>query len=74
MIPRAMLSLWLVYAGIAPALAGEFPAASIDRYVAAEMARQRIPGLALAVLRHGRPVYVRGYGVASLDRRDDAGA
>lgn len=43
------------------------PTAAIDRYIVAEMARQRIPGLALAVLQHGRPLYVHGYGVASLE-------
>ena len=67
MRPGAWLWPWLVLAGAAPALADVVPKAAIDRLVTAEMARQRIPGLALAVLRHGQPVYVRGYGVASLE-------
>ena len=41
--------------------------AAIDRYVLAEMARQRIPGLALGVYRHGYPIYMKGYGQADVE-------
>jgi CubicO group peptidase (beta-lactamase class C family) len=40
---------------------------AIDRYVVAEMKRQRIPGLALGVYRHGYPLYTRGYGQADIE-------
>lgn len=40
---------------------------SIDRYIRAEMTNQRIPGLALAVIRDGRPVKVATYGVANVE-------
>lgn len=40
---------------------------AIDRYVTAEMVRQRIPGLALGVYRHGYPLYVKGYGQADIE-------
>lgn len=40
---------------------------AIDRYVLAEMARERIPGLALGVYRHGYPLYLKGYGQADLE-------
>lgn len=40
---------------------------AIDRYVLAEMARQRIPGLALGVYRHGYPIYMKGYGQADVE-------
>ena len=40
---------------------------SIDRYIRAEMTNQRIPGLALAVIRDGRPVKVATYGVANIE-------
>jgi CubicO group peptidase (beta-lactamase class C family) len=40
---------------------------TVDDYVSAEMHEQRIPGLALAVLRDGRPIYVKGFGVATLE-------
>jgi len=40
---------------------------SIDRYIRAEMTNQRIPGLALAVIRDGKPVKVATYGVANVE-------
>jgi CubicO group peptidase (beta-lactamase class C family) len=55
-----------VLVAIEPARAG-VPVAAIDAYVSAQMREQRIPGLALAVLRHGQLVYTRGYGMASLE-------
>ena len=46
------------------------PAAdSVDRLVVAEMRRQRVPGLGLAVISHGRVVKARGYGFANLELR-----
>ncbi len=51
-------------AGLTPAQAG-----AVDRYVRAEMARQRIPGLQLGVYRDGKSVLERGYGTANLEWR-----
>ncbi len=42
---------------------------SVDRFVVAEMRRQRIPGLALAVISRGRVVKARGYGFANVELR-----
>lgn len=42
-------------------------AAPIERYLHAEMSAQGIPGLAVAVIRRGRVVYARGFGVATLE-------
>lgn len=39
----------------------------IDDYVAAQMSRQHIPGLSLAVLKDGKPVKAKGYGIANLE-------
>lgn len=41
--------------------------AAIDRYITAEMARERIPGLELGVYRHGRPLLEKGYGLANIE-------
>jgi len=41
--------------------------AEIDRYVRTEMRRQKIPGLSLAIARDGHAVYVKSYGVATLE-------
>lgn len=40
---------------------------TVDRFVAAEMARTRIPGIALAVVRAGKVIKAEGYGVADLE-------
>ena len=45
------------------------PLASVERYLRAELARQRIPGLSVAVLRGDRLLLARGYGYASLEHR-----
>jgi CubicO group peptidase (beta-lactamase class C family) len=44
-----------------------FSTGAIDRYLRAEMRRQHIPGMSLAVVRDGLPVYVKSYGVATLE-------
>jgi CubicO group peptidase (beta-lactamase class C family) len=44
------------------------PAAdSVDRFVIAEMRRQRVPGLSLAVISRGRVIKARGYGFANVE-------
>jgi CubicO group peptidase (beta-lactamase class C family) len=48
------------------AIAADQPDA-IDKYVQAEMARQKIPGLALLVSRSGRVVRAQGYGLANVE-------
>jgi CubicO group peptidase (beta-lactamase class C family) len=40
---------------------------SVDRYVRAELARQRIPGLSIAVLRGDSLILSRGYGEADVE-------
>jgi CubicO group peptidase (beta-lactamase class C family) len=40
---------------------------TVDRFVAAEMARAHIPGVALAVVRGGKVIKAQGYGFADLE-------
>jgi CubicO group peptidase (beta-lactamase class C family) len=40
---------------------------SIDRYVRAELARQRVPGMSVAVLRGDSVLLARGYGYANVE-------
>jgi CubicO group peptidase (beta-lactamase class C family) len=55
---------------LAPApLRGQAALDSVDRYVRAELARQRIPGLSVAVLRGDSVLLARGYGFANLEHR-----
>jgi CubicO group peptidase (beta-lactamase class C family) len=42
---------------------------SVDDYVRSELARQRIPGLAVVVTRSGKVVKVAGYGYANLEHQ-----
>lgn len=41
----------------------------IDRYVRAEMKRQKIPGVSLAVLRNGKIAVLKSYGLANVEHR-----
>src|SRR5690242_19978001 len=49
--------------------AGAVRADAIDDYINAEIARQHVPGLALAIMRHGQLVRAQGYGFANLEHR-----
>ena len=40
---------------------------AIDRYLQDEMRRQHIPGISLAVVKDGKPLYIKSYGVATLE-------
>ena len=42
---------------------------SVDRYIRAELARQRIPGMSVAILRGDSILLTRGYGFANLEHR-----
>src|SRR6476620_9386438 len=41
----------------------------IDAFVAAEMERQHVPGVAIAVIQHGEVLKSQGYGSANLEHR-----
>jgi D-alanyl-D-alanine carboxypeptidase len=40
---------------------------SADRFVAAEMARKHVPGVAIAVVRAGKVIKAQGYGIADVE-------
>src|SRR5256885_14457678 len=42
-------------------------ASRIDDFVRAEMARQKVPGVAVAVIKNGTLVSARGYGLANVE-------
>lgn len=44
-------------------------AARVDTYVMGELTRQRIPGIAVAVIHHGEVLVAKGYGFANLEHR-----
>jgi CubicO group peptidase (beta-lactamase class C family) len=51
------------------AVAAENPEKKVDEYVASEMKSQKIPGLSLAVVKDGKPVLVKGYGLANVEHQ-----
>jgi CubicO group peptidase (beta-lactamase class C family) len=55
----------LLLAGCANTLQAD----AIDDYVTAEMARERIPGVALAIVKHGELMRAQGYGFANIEHR-----
>ena len=52
-----------------PCFAQKEIAARIDSYVKAEMQRQRIPGVSLAVVRRGKIALVKSYGFSNVEHR-----
>ncbi len=40
---------------------------SIDRYAAREMARQHIPGMAVGIMKSGKIVFAKGYGLSNVE-------
>jgi CubicO group peptidase (beta-lactamase class C family) len=74
---RPLMGLAILLAGFSPgnlprALAAQAPlrfAARVDSLVRAEMARQALVGLSLAVIHRGRVVLERGWGFANLEHR-----
>jgi CubicO group peptidase (beta-lactamase class C family) len=67
LIARAFV--WIALSGQASRAAETMapPPQPVDAYVESEMRAQKIPGLALAVLHDGRPLYLKSYGVATLE-------
>jgi len=43
--------------------------AQVDRYINSEMSRQRIPGLSLAVIKDGKTILAKGYGLANVEHQ-----
>ena len=52
---------------LSPIAAGQNSLQSVDEHVAAELPKQRIPGLALGVYRDGEIVKAKGYGLANVE-------
>lgn len=51
------------------AVAAQAATDTIDKFVESEMQKQRIPGLALLIARHGKVVRAQGYGFANLEHQ-----
>ncbi len=63
------LALFLLIVGITSfaAQAQATAEAAVDAFVKAEMERKKIPGVSVAVIKDGKPIVVKGYGLANIE-------
>ena len=68
-VSRMKSAVWVVlgFLGLGSVVGAQNGDAKIDAYIRGEMARQKIPGLAVAIVRKGMPVRARGYGLANVE-------
>ena len=59
----------LGFASVVPANAEPEAHAQIRAYIRTEMERRQIPGMAVAVLRHGKVEFLEGFGVSNLEHQ-----
>jgi CubicO group peptidase (beta-lactamase class C family) len=65
----AALLLLAAHTAAAPPLLAQQPdLASMDRYIAAAQQAWDVPGLAVAIVKNGRTVHAKGYGIRDLGR------
>lgn len=66
---KMLLACLLALAVVSPSAQprADIDGAAIDRFVADEMARQHIPGVAVAIVRGGAVMKARGYGYANVE-------
>jgi D-alanyl-D-alanine carboxypeptidase len=62
---RLFFSLLLLFAALA-ARAQEVEK-KVDEYVRAEMEKRHIPGVSIAVVKEGKPLFAKGYGLANVE-------
>lgn len=51
------------------AIAQDQTAKNVDAFIAAEMQKQKIPGVSLAVIKDGKPLIVKGYGFSNVEHQ-----
>jgi D-alanyl-D-alanine carboxypeptidase len=62
---RILLSILSIFLVISSASAQK--ADKVDDFIKAEMQRQNIPGVSVAVIKDGKPIKIRGYGLANVE-------
>jgi len=63
------LALFLIVTAAISAVGQESLVSKVDEFIKAEMQKQKIPGVSLAVVKDGRPLIVKGYGYANLEHQ-----
>jgi CubicO group peptidase (beta-lactamase class C family) len=69
MVHRVHWVRWMAVTVIGVSAAGAAWADQVDQLVRAEMARQHIPGLSIAVVKNGRIIKEAGYGLANIEHK-----
>lgn len=59
----------LIFLALSPCAAQDSITARVDDYIKAEQQKQRIPGISLAVVKNGKIILAKGYGVANLEHQ-----
>jgi CubicO group peptidase (beta-lactamase class C family) len=54
---------------VIPCAAQDGITAKVDEYIKAEMQKQRIPGLSLAIIKDGQNILAKGYGIANVEHQ-----
>ena len=64
-----LVALGLLFPGLsAPAATGNDPVADLDAFIIKALKEYHVPGAAIAVVRNGKPVLLKGYGVRNLTK------
>ena len=67
MTKRLTVVLFLLLAASVAAVGQIGVEPSVDAFIKAEMERQQIPGVSLAVVKDGKPLIIKGYGLANVE-------
>ncbi|HJQ70934.1 MAG TPA: serine hydrolase [Blastocatellia bacterium] len=60
-----LITLFLLYVALAATASAQ--ADKVDEFIKAEMAKRKIPGLSLAVVKNGEVIKAQGYGLANIE-------
>ena len=66
---RFTFALCIALAATVQSFAQDAVLTKVDDYIKAEMQKQKIPGVSLAVVKDGKPIIVKGYGFANLEHQ-----
>ena len=69
MLKKHVSMLLIVLAAALSIVAQSTPEAAVDAFIKAEMGKQKIPGVSLAVVKEGKPLIVKGYGFANVEHQ-----
>src|SRR5687767_724802 len=64
-----LLALFLTFLSAAVSTAQDPIISKIDEFITAEMQKQKIPGVSLAIVKDGKPLIVKGYGFSNLEHQ-----